>query len=97
MGSEMCIRDRLSSCQLGVGMAWKAGVAGEIIGLPDCSIGDQLYLAKLYLNIDDLFAWTIVIIGISLLCEKFVIRILQQFNQRWQKGSKYGYLFQAGR
>lgn len=87
----------LSSCQLGVGMAWKAGVAGEIIGLPDCSIGDQLYLAKLYLNIDDLFAWTIVIIGISLLCEKFVIRILQQFNQRWQKGSKYGYLFQAGR
>ena len=76
----------LSSCQLSVGMAWKAGVAGEIIGLPDHSIGDQLYLAKLYLNIDDLFAWTLVIIGISLLCEKFVIHIVQRLGRKWQKG-----------
>lgn len=85
-----------SSGQLGVGMAWKAGVAGEIIGLPDCSIGDQLYLAKLYLNIDDLFAWTVIIIGISLLCEKFVIYILQHLDQRWQRGLEHGYLFQTG-
>ena len=76
----------LSSCRLGVGMAWKAGIAGEIIGLPDLSIGDQLYLAKLYLNTDDLFSWTIVIICISLLCEKIVVRILRSAETRWQGG-----------
>lgn len=76
----------LSSCRLGVGMAWKAGIAGEIIGLPDLSIGDQLYLAKLYLNTDELFAWTIVIICISLLCEKIVVRILRSAEIRWQGG-----------
>lgn len=76
----------LSSCRLGVGMAWKAGIAGEIIGLPDLSIGDQLYLAKLYLNTDELFAWTIVIICISLLCEKIVVRILRSAETRWQGG-----------
>lgn len=27
----------LSSCKLGIGMAWKAGIAGEIIGLPTYS------------------------------------------------------------
>lgn len=79
----------LSSCQLGVGMAWKAGIAGEIIGLPDFSIGDQLYRAKLYLNTADLFAWTIVIIGISLICEKLVVYILKQVELHW-RGTQHG-------
>lgn len=76
----------LSSCQVGIGMAWKAGVAGEIIGLPDWSIGEQLYRAKLYLNADDLFAWTIVIIVISLICEKMLLRLLQGLQSHAQRG-----------
>ena len=52
----------LSACRVSVGMALKAGVAGEIIGLPRWSIGEQLYLSKLYLNTADLFAWSLVII-----------------------------------
>lgn len=78
----------LSSCKLGIGMAWKAGIAGEIIGLPTYSIGEQLYLSKLYLNTDDLFAWTIVIILISLLCEKLMICGLHFIEIRWQRTSK---------
>lgn len=78
----------LSSCKLGIGMAWKAGIAGEIIGLPTYSIGEQLYLSKLYLNTDDLFAWTIVIILISLLCEKLMICGLHFIEIRWQRTRK---------
>ena len=76
----------LSSCRLGAGMACKARIPGETSGLPYLSIGDQLYLAKLYLNTDELFAWTIVIICISLLCEKIVVRILRSAETRWQGG-----------
>lgn len=74
----------ISGCRVAVGMAWKAGVAGEIIGLPGLSIGEQLYLSKLYLATADLFAWTIVIICISLLCERAVVRLLDRLRKRWE-------------
>lgn len=71
----------LSGCRITVGMALKAGIAGEIIGLPAHSIGEQLYLSKLYLNLDDLFAWAFVIIIISVLLEKLLICVLNKLRQ----------------
>ena len=67
----------LSACRLSLGMCWKAGVAAEVIGVPSGSIGEKLYNAKIYLNIPDLFAWTIVIIVIS-----FVFEICVAFFQK---------------
>lgn len=63
----------LTSCRLGLGLCWKAGVAAEVIGIPSGSIGEKLYHAKIYLNTPDLFAWTIVIILISFLFEKLFL------------------------
>lgn len=74
----------LSGCRVSVGMAWKAGVAGEIIGLPAPSIGEQLYLSKLYLDTSQLFAWTIVIICISLLCERAIVALLARLQHHWE-------------
>ena len=62
----------LSACSLAIGMAWKSGVAAEIIGLAGNSIGNQLYQAKLYLMTPELFAWTIVIVILSILCEQLI-------------------------
>lgn len=59
----------LSAGSLAIGMAWKAGVAAEVIGLARSSIGNELYKAKLYLMTPELFAWTIVIITLSIFCE----------------------------
>ena len=67
----------LSACRLSLGMCWKAGVAAEVIGVSSGSIGEKLYNAKIYLNIPDLFAWTIVIIVIS-----FVFEICVAFFQK---------------
>ena len=39
----------LSACRVTTGMAWKAGIAAEIIGVPNGSIGKMLYTAKIYL------------------------------------------------
>ena len=54
-------------------MAWKAGVAAEVIGTPNGSIGKQLYLSKIYLDTDDLLAWTVILVLISVLFEKAFI------------------------
>ena len=70
----------LSACSLAVGMAWKSGIAAEIIGLAGNSIGNQLYQAKLYLMTPELFAWTIVIVFLSILCEQFIHRLAQLFT-----------------
>ena len=70
----------LSACSLAIGMAWKAGVAAEIIGLAKNSIGNELYKAKLYLMIPELFAWTIVIVILCILCEailKFLLGLVE--------------------
>ncbi len=59
----------LSACHSSLGLAWKAGIAAEAIALPALSIGKQLMEAKIYLETVDLFAWTTVIILLSLLPE----------------------------
>lgn len=74
----------LSACRVAVGMALKAGIAGEIIGLPAHSIGEQLYLSKLYLNTADLFAWTTVIILLSLVLEKLLVRAVEAMQHTWE-------------
>ncbi|MCI8888206.1 MAG: ABC transporter permease subunit [Hungatella sp.] len=66
----------ISSCRIALGMSWKSGVAAEVIGVPGHSIGEKLYLSKIYLNTADLLAWTFVIIAISALFEQLVLRLL---------------------
>lgn len=55
-----------AACSVSLGLCWKSGIAAEVIGMPTNSIGENLYEAKIYLNTPDLFAWTIVIIIISI-------------------------------
>lgn len=59
-----------SAASLALGLCWKAGAAAEVIGLPDGSIGERLYNAKVYLRTPDLFAWTAVIVALSAALEK---------------------------
>ncbi|MGN0975510.1 MAG: ABC transporter permease [Gemmiger sp.] len=53
------------SCVAAMGMCWKSGVSAEVIGLPDHSLGDALYRAKITLSTPDVFAWTLVIVALS--------------------------------
>lgn len=66
---------------VGLGFCWKAGIAAEVIGIPSGSIGIKLYQAKLYLMTKEVFAWTIVIIIISVVFEKLVILIIGNKNK----------------
>ncbi len=71
-----------SSFKLGIGMAFKSGIAAEVIGQPLDTIGNGLYNAKIYLETGELFAWTIVIVIISFICEKILLLILKQIGGR---------------
>lgn len=72
----------LSACSLSLGIAWKSGVAAEVIGIPNGSIGEMLYEAKLYLDSPQLFAWTAVIIVVSIAFEKLFMLLLRRFYKR---------------
>lgn len=76
-----------SAIKLSVGMSWKAGVAAEVIGLPERAIGEQLYMSKIYLETDKVFAWTLVIILLSQLFEKLCLKLWAAF-QAWEPGCR---------
>ena len=46
----------LGALELAVGMAWKSGVAAEVIGQSVGSLGNSLYRAKIYLETDQVLA-----------------------------------------
>ena len=72
----------LSACSIGLGLCFKSGIAAEVIGLPSHSIGEALYEAKLYLLTKEVFAWTIVIITISICFEKVLLFLLRKLQER---------------
>ena len=67
-----------SACLTSLGLAWKSGVAAEVLCQPRQAIGTQLYFAKIYLETDQLFAWTAVVILLSVLLEQLLRRLLQR-------------------
>ena len=44
------------------GIGWKVVIAAEVLSQPKYAIGTSLQNSKLYLNIDEVFAWTIIAI-----------------------------------
>lgn len=75
----------LSACATALGMSWKAGIAAEIIGTPDGSIGKQLYYAKIYLDTDDLLCWTVIIVIVSVAFEKLFMLALRATYRRLER------------
>lgn len=67
------------SLKVSLGMSWKSGVAAELIGLPEHSLGERLYLSKIYLDTAGLFAWTLTIVLLSMVFEALVLFLFRSF------------------
>ena len=67
-----------SGSRVALGMCWKSGVAAEVIAVTSHSIGGMLYDAKVYLEIADLFAWTVIIVAVSAWFEKVFLFLLDR-------------------
>lgn len=75
-----------AACRTALGLCWKSGIAAEVIGITRGSIGEALYNAKLFLSTAELFAWTLVIVLLSLLFEKLFMAVVDGFVKRVSGG-----------
>ena len=66
----------IAACKASLGMAWKASVAAEMIVLSKSSIGKAIYESKIALEASSVFAWTVVIIILSIVIEKGLLALL---------------------
>lgn len=80
----------LSACRSAVALAWKAGIAAEVLCVPEHSIGRAIYEGKTYLITDELFAWTLLVVLISLMIEKGALALLKaaQSTHAYEKEAK---------
>ena len=72
-----------SSIRISVGMSWKSGVAAEVIGTPLYSIGERLYMSKIYLDTAGVLAWTATTILLSVAFERLVLHGWERFC-KWE-------------
>ena len=72
-----------SACITGLSLAWKSGIAAEVICTPKFSIGKQLYNSKIYLETPELFAWTAVIVIMSVIVEKLFEILINAVVERY--------------
>ena len=63
-------------------MAWKAGIAAEVICTPNASIGKKIYETKIYLETPEFFVWTICAILFSILLEKIFLKLLYYISRK---------------
>lgn len=67
----------ISACQIGVGMSWKAGIMAEVFATPAFSVGKEMFTAKTFLDTPALFAWTVVVMLLSIAFERLVMSLLR--------------------
>ena len=75
----------LSAVSSALGFAWKSGIAAEVLGRPARAIGKQIYDSKIYLETVDLFAWTIVVILMSVMLEKLMLWLVKRIGKQSMK------------
>ena len=63
---------------MSIGLAFKSGLAAEVISLPSYGIGTMLYNSKIYLDTANLFSYTIIAVLVSYLCENIILKILRR-------------------
>ena len=59
------------------GLAWKSGVAAEVLCPPKYAIGTRIQQAKTALETPELFAWTLVLVVLSLVLELLLRAVLR--------------------
>ena len=75
----------VSACSVSLGTSWKAGIAAEVLSIPDGSIGEMMHDAKVYFLTTDLLTWTLIVVLLSLAFEKVFLWLLELFFSRLER------------
>lgn len=65
-----------AACSGALGLGWKAGIAAEVLTVPKHSIGKMIAESKMYVLTEELFAWTLTVVVLSLLIQKVILKFL---------------------
>ena len=79
--SPTIIKYLIPSAVTSLGLAWKAGVAAEIITSPENSIGAEISNAKNAFEGAEMFAWTLTVVLLSLALEFAVKSLLRRVKR----------------
>ena len=74
----------LSGSRVALGLCWKSGVAAEVIGVSALSIGGRMYDAKVTVETAELFAWTAVVVALSVGFSYLFRTLLEGMLRRWE-------------
>lgn len=80
----------LAALRSALGMAWKAGIAAEALLLPLISIGKRITDARVSLETADMFAWTVVVILLSMVIERSMLSLFKLVSRSRAFGTKGG-------
>ena len=69
----------ISSSVASIGIAFKSGVAAEVIGRPKNTLGFFLFDAKIYLETSKVFAITLIVILCSAIFERLTVLMVKRF------------------
>ncbi len=68
----------------GLGLTWKVSIAAEVLAYPAWGIGTQMDTARVYLQTEKVFAWTVAVIGIGLLFDYLTDYLLRRPFAAWK-------------
>ena len=72
-----------ASASTALGFAWKAVITAEILALPKLGIGRQMQFHKIHVEIPELFAWTLLVILLSVILENTLKFALRKAGKRY--------------
>ncbi len=78
----------IAGASTALGLAWKSGIAAEILGSTQNSMGQQINDAKVMLDSEGKFAWTIVVVILSIIFERVLVSFLKRTSLRIPLRSK---------
>jgi len=67
----------MAACRAAISLAWKAGIAAEVLAVPEHALGRAIFESKQYLLTDELFAYTVTVLIISAALEKATLYFLR--------------------
>ncbi len=75
-----------AACKTSLGLAWKSGIAAEVLCVTKDSIGEGLYLSNIYLETSELFAWTVTVVLMSVMLEYAAFGVAAIIKRRKSDG-----------
>lgn len=74
-----CIPEIITAGVNALGLAWKSGVAAEVLCTPNISLGHRIYSAKASLSYDEVYSVTLTVVLLSIVIELLLKSICKKY------------------